>query len=99
MAEEREVNTPSGVTEKFNFAEMSPEQMQALAVEVLDRGVTASRFNVNLPPDKHGEWVPNDALAVRGMQSMGFAIDHVYANDQAIKSQSGEHGNIIGDVI
>jgi hypothetical protein len=99
MAEEREVNTPSGIAEKFDFKNMSPEQMQALAVEVLDRGVNASRFNVNLPPDLHGEWVPRDTLAVRDMQSMGFEVDKKYANEVAIKSQSGPEGNVIGDVI
>jgi hypothetical protein len=73
--------------------------MTALAVEVLDRGVNASRFNVNLPPEIHGEWVPRDTLAVRDYQSMGFEIDHKYANEVAIKSQSGAEGNVIGDVI
>jgi hypothetical protein len=104
MAEEREVNTPSGVTEKFNIAEIydeniSPERLHALAVEILDRGVTHSRFQVNLPPHLHGEWVPRDAIAVREYQSKGFKIDHEFANQNAIKEQSGEHGNIIGDVI
>jgi hypothetical protein len=99
MAEEREVNTPSGIGEKFDFANMSPDQMKALAVEILDRGVNASRFNVLLPPDMHGEWVPRDTLAVRDAQSMGLEIDHKFANDVAIKSQSGPEGNVIGDVI
>lgn len=104
MPEEREVNTTSGVTEKFNIAEIydeniTPERLHALAVEILDRGVTHSRFQVHLPPHLHGEWVPRDAIAVREYQSKGFKIDHEFANNNAIKEQSGEHGNVIGDVI
>lgn len=99
MAEERDVNTPSGVTERFNFKDMTPEQMRALAVEILDRGVTASRFNVNLPPDVHGEWVPRDEMAVREMQTKGFQVDKQYATENALKHQSGSEGNVIGDVI
>lgn len=104
MPEEREVNTPSGVTEKFNIAEIysddiTPERLHALAVEILDRGVTHSRFQVNLPPNLHGEWVPRDAIAVREYQSKGFKIDTEYANENAIKEQSGAHGNVIADVI
>jgi hypothetical protein len=99
MAEEREVNTPSGEVRKFNFDEMSPEQMKALAVEILDRGVTASRFQIDLPPDMYGEWVPNYALSVREMQAKGFTIDKIFAKEAAVREQSGDHGNIIGDVI
>jgi hypothetical protein len=99
MPEEREINTPSGQTLKFDFSTMSPDEMKALAVEVLDRGVNASRFNVLLPPEIHGEWVPRDTLAVRDAQAMGLEIDHKYANEIAIKSQSGPEGNVIGDVI
>ena len=97
--EEREVFTPSGHVEKFDFVNMSPDQMKALAVEILDRGVNASRFNVLLPPEVHGEWVPRDTLAVRDAQAMGLEIDYKYANEVAIKSQSGPQGNVIGDVI
>lgn len=99
MAEEREVNTPSGRVEKFDFLNMNDDQLHALAVEILELGVSYSRFNVELPPDVHGEWVPRDALAVREYQLMGFEVDKKYANENAVKSQSGLDGNVIGDVI
>lgn len=107
MPEDREVNTPSGVTEKLTIGEvlygegdLDPTKLKALAVEILDRGVTYSRFQVDkLPPHLHGEWVPRDALAIREMQTKGFKIDTEYANENAIKEQSGSHGNVIGDVI
>lgn len=112
MPEDREVNTPSGITEKLNIAdvlypkanpdgtqkELNPQELHALAVEILDRGVTYSRFQVDLPPDLHGEWVPKDALAVREMQTKGFKLDTQYAKTNAIKEHS-DIGNSIGDVV
>lgn len=111
MPEDREVNTPSGITEKltekltigevlYSEGELDLKKLKALAVEILDRGVTYSRFQVdNLPLDLHGEWVPRDALAIREMQTKGFKIDTEYANGNAIQEQSGSHGNVIGDVV
>lgn len=106
MPEDREVNTASGITEKLSISDvlygegdLNPEKLHALAVEILDRGVTHSRFQVDLPANLHGEWVPRDAIAVREMQTMGFKVDREYATKNAIKEQSGEHGNVIGDVI
>lgn len=105
MAEDREVNTPSGITEKLNISDvlygegdLDPQKLHALAVEILDRGVTYSRFQVDLPPDMHGEWVPKDALAIREMQTKGFQIDKQFANKNAIKEHS-DIGNSVGDVV
>lgn len=105
MSEDREVNTVDGITEKLNIndvlygeGELDPQKLHALAVEILDRGVTYSRFQVDLPPDKHGEWVPKDSLAIREMQTKGFQIDKVYANKNAIKEHS-DIGNSVGDVV
>lgn len=105
MAEDREVNTPSGIMEKLSIqdvlygeGELDPTKLHALAVEILDRGVTYSRFQVDLPPDVYGEWVPKDALAIREMQTKGFQLDRKFANKNAIKEHS-DIGNSVGDVV
>lgn len=102
MSKERDVvsvGTQSASEDTIeSIRSMTRDQKKARLAYLLDRGIIHDRLAVNLPPDKHGEWVRNDGMEIHRMQTMGFWIDNEYANARAINSD-GKHGNIIGDVI
>lgn len=101
MGQERDVISPSGETRKFNkdyIEKLSPEQLDEEVATILDRGFTNLRLNVALPPDLHGEWVPNDPGSIAEMQAKGFEIDTKYAMGNALHNDGGNLPKV-GDTV
>lgn len=74
------------------------EQRRARLVSILDRGVVHDRLHVEVPPNKHVEWVRNTPLDVDAMKVLGFSIDTEFAVKRNIHSD-GTSANVVGDVI
>lgn len=74
------------------------EQRRARLVSILDRGVIHDRLHVEVPPDKHVEWVRNNPLDIDAMKMLGFSIDTEYSTKRNIHSD-GTSANVVGDVI
>lgn len=107
MSEERSVQDPSGQGEMTMTAAVAldPAETQRLRAEkkarlarILDRGMVADRLSVELPPDKHGEWIPNDKSEIYRMQTLGFWVDKEYATKRALHDQ-GDGASVVGDAI
>lgn len=95
MSVEREVQTPTGISEKLR-KDLTKQEIRALAIEVLDRGITNSRIDVRgiIPPDLHYEWIHKDDIDE--YTSKGFTVDTVYGkarglhNDGTGRTQTGD---------
>lgn len=74
------------------------EAKKARLTRVLDRGLTADRLHVPLPPHIHGEWVPNDQSAIFEKEALGFRVDTEYAPKRTLHSK-GDGKSIVGDTI
>ena len=110
MSEERTVTViGTNKTEKVapEHASFSSEELavpesridrKARLARILERGIIADRLAVELPPDKYGEWVSNDAVDIARLQALGFEIDTEYAPKISLHS-SGTKAGVIGDVI
>lgn len=108
MSEERTVTDVASGRE-ISMSEslaLDPEEIQRLRREkkarlasVLERGVVADRLNVELPPDKWGQWVPNDQAEIVRLQALGFWIDEKYATARALHNQGSQLGSVVGDTI
>ena len=72
--------------------------IKARLAVVLERGIVNDRLFVALPPDVHGEWVPNNKEEIYRMEAMGFKIDLEYAKKRALHND-GTDASIVGDVI
>jgi hypothetical protein len=89
--------------------EMDPEEHKRLRTDkkakyarVLDRGMTNARLHVDLPDHLHGEWVPNDKMAIFEKQAIGFFVDTEYGNKMPFhdeRSGQGDGRSVIGDVV
>lgn len=100
MSQEREVNTPSGLTKRLtkdDILNLSEQELDQHVAAVLDRGLTNARLKVELPPDLHGEWVPDDPMAIYEKELLGFTKDTEYATRHALHSNNGEAK--LGDTI
>lgn len=73
-------------------------ELRAKLADILSRGIVQDRLTVDLPDDLHGEWVRNDPLEIRRLESLGFKVDDTYATSRAIHSD-GTNSAIVGDVI
>ena len=99
MSQERETLTPTGTkTTSEEVKKESHVTQKARIASVLARGVIADHLRVDLPPDKYGEWVPNDQAEIHRMHLLGFEIDTTYANKRSSHGD-GTSKNIIGDTI
>lgn len=109
MSETREVINPTGVTTHLTpeqkaahnekaFSEMSRAEKKAKLVEVLERGHIEHHLKVDLPPDLHGEWVPNDHNEITRMKALNFEIDTKYAPARTMH-KDGTNSGQVGDVI
>lgn len=96
-------------TQVITQGEVSPEalerikkaekgELRAKLAAILDRGIVEDRLKVELPEGMYGEWVRNDPLEIRRLQSLGFKIDDTYAKNRGIHSD-GSDSAIVGDVI
>lgn len=73
-------------------------ELKAKLAAILDRGIVEDRLRVDVPPHLHQEWVRNDPLEIRRLESLGFRVDIEYASNRAIHSD-GSNSAIVGDVI
>lgn len=74
------------------------QSRKARLAEVYERGLLGDRLHVPLPPDKHGEWVPNDVVSIDRKRSLGYEIDTVHANKRALHDK-GDGASYVGDVV
>lgn len=84
--------------EKDLHNEFNELEEEIRLTRVLERGMTADRLNVDLPPEVYGEWVHNDEVDVATMRAKNFEVDDKYAAKRALHSD-GSGLPIIGDVI
>jgi len=84
------------IAERIKKAERG--ELRSKLASILDRGIVQDRLLVELPEDLHGEWVRNDPLEIRRLETLGFRIDNEYAVKRAIHSD-GTSSAIVGDVI
>lgn len=109
MSQEREVTvvnedgTTSSISaseaqEKFKDSlEVSDEDFKKSLFEVLDRGWTSIRLQVDLPDDLWGEWIPKDIDSIARAQKLGFRDGSDYAAKRALHSADGLAG--VGDTV
>lgn len=74
------------------------KERKAKLAQVLERGIIADRLTVDLPSDKHGEWVADDPQEVSRMEALGFWIDRDYAKKRRLHAD-GSDASYIGDVV
>lgn len=108
MAEEREVlkvGLPKPEDSKSvagtNTAVVTNEDRKvrkARLARVLERGIVADRLLVDIPPDRHGEWVSDNPVSIARMQSLGFEVDTEYSTKRSLHS-TGDKAGRVGDVI
>lgn len=84
------------VIERIKSAERG--ELKAKLAAILSRGVIQDRLRVDLPPEVHGEWVRNDPLETRRLETLGFEIDKIYAPARAIGSNA-DGSAVVGDVV
>src|SRR5213080_119423 len=91
MSEQRPVVTATGASRQVSPADVkkTEEELAKLKREkkakfarVLKRGFAVDRLTVDLPPDIHGEWVPEDQ--VDRAKLLGFEIDTEYAKQRQL---------------
>jgi hypothetical protein len=98
---EREVNDVASGSIIALDRSMSKAQLKAVMVDILDRGVTASRLDLDVQPDIHYEWIPNNAVEKNRMRTMGFEVlsrsKHLISGNPL--HEGGGDEIIVGDVI
>lgn len=107
MSQERpvlKVAADGKTTTETLTAEEKREQYQekrARIARVLERGYVVDRATVdNLPPEYHGEWVPDDPMEIERKKALGFWIDREYAPKRSLHGQADEADKArIGDCI
>lgn len=94
MSEQREVVTATGASRQVSPSDVkkTEEEIAKLAADkkakkakfarVLERGFSVDRLTVELPPDLHGEWVPEDQVDRAGL--LGFTIDKEFARKRQL---------------
>src|SRR6266550_106434 len=107
MSEERDV-TKVSISGKVTTEKLTAEQKlesykekRARIARVLERGYVVDRATVdNLPPEYHGEWVPDDPMEIERKKALGFWIDREYAPKRSLHGQADEADKArIGDCI
>lgn len=81
--------------------QMSKNQLKAVMVDILDRGVTSSRLDLDVQPDIHYEWIPNNAVEKNRMRTLGFEVlsRHKHLVSGNPLHEGGGDEIIVGDVI
>ena len=103
MAEEREViDVKSGSIIALD-KNRSREELKAIMVEILDRGLVQDRLYVPLKDGLHGEWVPNYSNDINEKKLLGFEIAdstvHVANAIEQISTDSKGTEIIAGDTV
>jgi len=103
MSTEREVVTASGATRQVTDAERDAAAKEvaragkkARIARVLERGYLVDRMTIDLPSDKHGEWVPVDQ--VDRWASLGFENGVEFAKSRGLHGGTDGYAHI-GDVV
>lgn len=80
---------------------MTKAQLKAVMVDILDRGVTTSRLDLDVQPDIHYEWIPNNAVEKNRMRTLGFEVlsRHKHLLSGNPLHEGGADEIIVGDVI
>lgn len=77
---------------------LSDEELVSRFVDIADRGFVSIRFDVPLPPEWHGEWVPDDPGSIAEAQQNGWIIDDKFAVKSGLHSD-GTGKPKVGDVV
>lgn len=105
MAEERKVVTPTGaervlsaedIKKAKEAAEKIRAEKKARFARILERGYLVDRLTANLPPELHGEWVPQDQ--VDRWLAMGFVNGAEFVDKRALHGAADGFAHI-GDVV
>jgi hypothetical protein len=100
-ANEREVHDIASGSIIALDRKLTKAQLKAKMVDILDRGVTTSRLDLDVQDDIHYEWIPNNAAEKNRMRTLGF---EVLSRKEHLKSgnplhEGGADEIIVGDVI
>jgi len=96
MAQERSVIDLS--KKNTSVDEDKRKEFRARAAKVVTRGLVVDRLNVDLPPDVHGEWIRDDAVAIAEARALGFELDTTYAVKSALHTDAAGKAKV-GDAI
>lgn len=81
----------------------SREELKALMIEILDRGLVQDRLYIPLRNGLHGEWVPNYSNDINEKKLLGFEIAdstrHVASEVEQISTDGKGTEIIAGDVV
>lgn len=79
------------------------EELKALMVEILDRGIVQDRLYIPLNDGLHGEWVPNYSNDINEKKLLGFEIadstKHVKGGIETISTDGKGTEIIVGDTL
>lgn len=90
----------SSAADKITEADKSRAERKARLATVYQRGLVGDSLHVELPPDKHGEWVPRHDAAINRKLALGYSIDTEYAPKQKKSMHDkGDSGSHIVDVV
>lgn len=92
-------NTTQPLHSDLTPSDTERKEFRARVAQVGSRGIMASRINVDLPAELHGEWVDRmDIGRIHEYELMGFKIDTEHAAQNKLHSD-GTGAPIIGDTI
>lgn len=77
--------------------ELARKQKKARLAQALTRGIVSTRLEVELPPDKVGQWVPINSEHIPRLRALGFEIDREFAAAKFNSPDSGHKTNDKGD--
>ncbi len=97
MSERKVDLDTTGKGENITPAE-TREQKVARRAQIYNRGVLGDRLHVDLPPEIHGEWVPNNVVDIERKRGLGFEIDTEHAKNRALHDK-GDGASYVGDVV
>jgi hypothetical protein len=96
--EKGEIPLVDTTEKKVGPSEKEIKEFQARVARVYERGLIVDRLHVDLPPDLHGEWFPNEPGEIARAELLGFNIDTEHAPKRKLNDKA-DGSAIIGDVI
>ncbi len=101
ITNEDRVNTGNDPISADMLPEVAPEtraEKRARLIQIYERGVVGDRLHVDLPPDKVGQWVVNDTMAIHRMEGIGYQVDREFAPKRKLHDK-GDGASYVGDVV
>lgn len=92
-----DIDTTNSVQPNIQTEETRTDKKARLA-KVYERGITGDRLHVDLPPDKYGQWVPDDVVSINRLRALGFEIDQKWAPHRALHDK-GDGASYVGDTV